>query len=184
MPNSSVTAPRLIVGLGNPGLKFQDTFHNLGFDFVEYLASKAGANTWEFQKKFNAELITLPSGTVLLKPQTFMNHSGESVSSYLRWKGWANEQLILCYDDLDITFGEFKLGEKSPHVHNGVNSVRAHAGEGFQSLRLGAAVARHDQFAGEDKVLNKLNSEELQLRSQTLERALVHVVDLNANLLG
>jgi len=133
---------KLIVGLGNPGTKFLQTRHNIGFMFVDYMLAhfKIAAN---FQKseRFKALYLRTKLGKkehIFLKPQTFMNNSGQAVIAVINYFKIDQNDLVVIYDDLDIPFGKFKLTKKPPRKHNGVNSLVAHLkNENFVQIRLG-----------------------------------------------
>ena len=115
----------LIVGLGNPEPQYSNTRHNMGFDAINCLAKQAKIDI--NRSKFNALYGT---GTiegekvVLLKPQTFMNLSGQSIREFRNFYKLENNQIIIIYDDIDIDKGEIKIRTKgSAGSHNGVKSV-------------------------------------------------------------
>jgi PTH1 family peptidyl-tRNA hydrolase len=119
---------KLIVGLGNPGEKYQRNRHNAGFIAVDSLVVRlqtpnTSPTPFAFVKKFEAEM--LQSGDFLFaKPQTYMNDSGRSVAAITRFYKIDPKDLYLLYDDLDIELGKYKLVfDSCPKVHNGVNSV-------------------------------------------------------------
>ncbi|WP_370295130.1 aminoacyl-tRNA hydrolase [Rossellomorea marisflavi] len=131
---------KLIVGLGNPGSRFDQTRHNIGFDIIDALADNLG--TPLDQSKFkgvygihrhNGEKI------VLLKPLTFMNLSGESIVPLMDYFDIANEDLLVIYDDLDLPVGKIRLRQKgSAGGHNGIKSTIAHLGsQNFNRIRIG-----------------------------------------------
>lgn len=137
----------LIAGLGNPGVKYQQTRHNVGFMVLDFLLKKLTDNPslgniqsgFCFDKKFNADIASFstPKHKVyLLKPQTFMNLSGEAIAPFVRY--FDIEEMLVIHDELDISFGEvrFKFGGSSGG-HNGLKSIDAHCGSEYLRLRFG-----------------------------------------------
>jgi PTH1 family peptidyl-tRNA hydrolase len=152
----------LIIGLGNPGNEYLHTRHNLGFIFVDFIVNKLGLNSndFSFNKNFNAEI--LKYNTILfLKPMTFMNNSGYSVSKAINYYDFKNIYLI--YDDLDLHLGDFKIGEKSPKSHNGVISTKEQINQEFISIRIGINSDRNPNITGADYVLGKISKEEQEI---------------------
>uniref|UniRef100_A0A1J3D545 peptidyl-tRNA hydrolase n=1 Tax=Noccaea caerulescens TaxID=107243 RepID=A0A1J3D545_NOCCA len=133
--------PWLIVGLGNPGKKFQGTRHNVGFEMVDALADAEGIsmNTVNFKALFGKGAIgNIP--IMLAKPQTFMNASGESVGQIVSFYKIPLKQVLVIYDDLDLPFGKLRLLPKGGHGgHNGMRSIidRLKGNRDFPRLRIG-----------------------------------------------
>lgn len=102
----------LIVGLGNPGPNYQNTRHNVGFSVVEYFAHALNATAWRKNSRFNAlvsEALFNNGKLVLIKPLTFMNRSGQSIASWLRYQNKSASDVIVAYDDLTLDLGRSKL---------------------------------------------------------------------------
>lgn len=135
-PDSPAT---LIVGLGNPGAKYAQTRHNLGFMVVDQMGSEIDGRSRE---RFQGQLLeTNRDGrtVVLLKPLTYMNNSGESVAQVARWYRIPPEQILVIYDELDLPFGTLRLRPKgSAGGHNGLGSVLQHLkSDDVPRLRIG-----------------------------------------------
>lgn len=164
-----------MVGLGNPGEKFSKTRHNTGFLFLDYLVWRFKGNDFKREKKFEAET-TLINEMMLLKPQTFMNTSGESVRKVLNFYKKKFDRLVLIYDDLDIEFGKFKIEEKGPRVHNGVNSVMRSCLEEFLHVRIGTMgedyymIKKTGGSMADDYILKDFNKEEKKNLEVVFER--------------
>jgi PTH1 family peptidyl-tRNA hydrolase len=131
----------LIVGLGNPGGQYALTRHNIGFDAVDALAER---HRLEFRGKRANSLIAEGSiggqRVALVKPQTFMNLSGQAVSNLRGWyKIDPARELLVIYDDMDLPFGKLRLRERgSPGTHNGMRSIAGQlGGNEFPRLRVG-----------------------------------------------
>lgn len=132
---------KLIVGLGNIGKDYEKTRHNAGFIFLDQFRERFLPNlNWSIEKEHKAEIIKTPGNEfVLLKPTTMMNNSGEAVRSIMDYFKLKPEEILVAYDDMDISLGNFKLQFNSgPKVHNGLTSVRDRLGtNGFWHMRLG-----------------------------------------------
>ncbi|KUP04218.1 peptidyl-tRNA hydrolase [Bacillus coahuilensis m2-6] len=131
---------KLIVGLGNPGAKFDGTRHNIGFEVIDELAKRF--NVALDQSKFKGVYsIVRHEGEkfILLKPLTYMNLSGESIRPLMDYYDIDIEDLVVIYDDLDLPVGKLRLRQKgSAGGHNGMKSTIAHLGsQQFNRIRLG-----------------------------------------------
>lgn len=131
----------LIVGLGNPGAKYERTRHNAGFWLVDELARRYGGSL-RLQARMQAETadIILPGGTrvLLAKPQTFMNASGQSVRSLLDFYKLSLESTLVAHDELDLPAGRVRMKKGGgPGGHNGLKDIIRHCGADFYRMRLG-----------------------------------------------
>ncbi|ATP12667.1 peptidyl-tRNA hydrolase [Bartonella henselae] len=129
----------LIAGLGNPGLQYQNNRHNIGFMAIDAIYQSFSFSPWS--KKFQAEISTgLINGkkTFLLKPQTFMNLSGQAIGEALRFYKLDLKNFIVIYDELDLPPGRVrvKIGGGN-NGHNGIKSIDAHCGTDYCRIRLG-----------------------------------------------
>lgn len=136
---SAVT--RLIAGLGNPGLQYQHTRHNAGYQFVDLLAERQGA-TFRGDPRFHGEVCRIRGrgqDCWLLKPTTYMNRSGQSVSSLARYYKISLQEILVAHDELDLPAGAVRLKQGGGHAgHNGLRDiVSALNGRDFWRLRLG-----------------------------------------------
>lgn len=138
---------KLIVGLGNPGIKYAQTRHNVGFAFINALCDKFGFNIKENKKFLGfADKVNISNHNVwLLKPETFMNHSGRSVASLANFYKISNEEILVVYDELDLPVGTAKLKKGGGHGgHNGLRDIIALTGSNdFYRLRLGIGHPGH-----------------------------------------
>lgn len=162
----------LIVGLGNPGRQYEDTRHNVGFRVVERLAAAAGV-AFQPMPRWQAHLAKLPgSGTLVLKPQTFMNLSGRAVQQVLAYYKWAPEQLLVIHDDAALPLGTLRFREKgSAGGHNGIKSILQCLGnDGFARLKLGIGASQPEAMVGH--VLGAFSPEERPLCENMLAMAL------------
>ncbi len=131
---------RIIVGLGNPGEKYAHTRHNAGFDTLDILSMRLNIPIKKL--KFQATVGEGLVGTervVLIKPQTFMNLSGMTVSDALNWYKIEPKDLLLIVDDIDLPFGQVRVRSKGgPGTHNGLRSILQYTGSGdFPRIRIG-----------------------------------------------
>lgn len=140
------TPLRCIVGLGNPGPKYAQTRHNVGFWFIDELARRHNV-ALRSEGKFFAELarIDTPNGECwLLKPQTFMNHSGRAVNALMNFYKIAPQQLLVVHDELDLVAGCLRLKRGGGHGgHNGLRDICAALGKDFGRLRVGIGHPGH-----------------------------------------
>jgi PTH1 family peptidyl-tRNA hydrolase len=132
---------KLIVGLGNPGSEYTETRHNAGFWFVEELAAANGVQ-FRADKKFHGEVakINIAGRDIwLLKPQTFMNRSGQAIKSLSSFYRMNAENILIAHDELDLDVGVIKLKMGGGHGgHNGLRDTIAHLGtKDFFRLRIG-----------------------------------------------
>lgn len=138
---------KLIVGLGNPGIKYAQTRHNVGFMFVDELCHKHGLNLKENKKFYGyAEKVNIHGHTVwLLKPETFMNLSGKSVAALANFYKISNDEMLVIYDELDLPVGSAKLKRGGGHGgHNGLRDIISMTGNNdFYRLRLGIGHPGH-----------------------------------------
>ena len=151
-----------IVGLGNPGSQYSKTRHNVGFMALDELASRHGiAFNQSKCKSVIGEGVIDGVKTVLIKPMTFMNLSGEAVRAYMDYYKVILEDMIVVYDDLDTEIGKLRLRyQGSPGGHNGIKSIIQHTGtQTFNRVRMG--ISRPEPgFAVVDYVLSSFPKKE------------------------
>lgn len=164
---------KIIVGLGNPGLKYRNTRHNIGFRVVDLLRKKYKIKkviTHQYYRGWEIEIKNCP--VVIVKPKTFMNESGYAVKKvFERFNGHPKDYLIV-HDDLDIPTGSIKIiAGKGPGGHNGVASVINELGtRDFIRVRIGIGrEALGDSYV--DYVLSPFLPEEMPLIERAVERA-------------
>lgn len=160
----------LIVGLGNPGPRYQWTRHNAGFMVLDRLSEFSGISL--SRKKFSGfygEGAWLEKQLFLLKPQTFMNLSGRSVAEAMRFNNVSLKHLVVIHDDLDIPFGTVKLKDGGGHGgHNGLRSLISElGGGGFIRIRIGIGRPKFGDAA--DYVLSNFEKNELSRLPRLLE---------------
>jgi PTH1 family peptidyl-tRNA hydrolase len=169
----SLTPPRLIIGLGNPGDTYRDTRHNVGFMVLDELARRMNL-TFQMEKRWDT-LLARHGNTWLIKPQTFMNASGEAASAVARFHKLAPQTALAIVDDVDLPLGSLRLRPAgSAGGHNGLRSLIAHfSTDAFPRLKLGIA-AQAGRPAGEklsNHVLGKFREDERPALSDMIQRA-------------
>jgi peptidyl-tRNA hydrolase, PTH1 family len=163
---------RLLVGLGNPGPKYERTRHNIGFRVAAEAARKLGAALGN-DSRWNA-LVGKAGDVAVLLPQGYMNLSGESVAQAARFWKVAAEGIVVAHDEIDLEFGRIQVKQGGGDAgHNGLRSIRQHLGTG-ETVRLRFGVGRPPlQWEGADWVLAKFSAEE--------EKALKELIPLAAD---
>ena len=151
----------LVVGLGNPGAKYNNTYHNVGFAVADELAKRLGA---KFSKEVcEARVAECKKADIIIaKPQTYMNLSGEAVKKLIRaYDIDAEHDMIVCYDDIDLPLGKLRIREEgSAGTHNGMRNIVAEIGtQNFLRLRVGTKTQelRNGEVALLEFVLSKID---------------------------
>ncbi|MCP4824148.1 MAG: aminoacyl-tRNA hydrolase, partial [Shimia sp.] len=130
---------KLFVGLGNPGSKYAGNRHNIGFMALDRIADDHGFGPWK--GKFQGALTEGRLGSekvMLLKPETFMNLSGQSVGEAMRFYKLTAEDVVVFHDELDLAPGKLKYKKGGGHAgHNGLRSMHQHLGEAYARVRMG-----------------------------------------------
>ena len=163
---------KVIVGLGNPGPQYAETRHNIGFLLVDLMAE---VHKLQFRPKFQglwAEGKVEGERILLLKPQTFMNLSGRSVSELVRFYKVLGGDLLVVHDDMDLSLGKIRLREQgSAGGHNGIRSILAELGsEKFWRLKLGVG-RPPKEWDPARFVLSPFENEEITQLDEVLGRA-------------
>ncbi len=158
---------KMIVGLGNIGKEYEGTRHNVGFVTVERMAGDGWNRKGKSMVKRDGDLL-------FVKPQTFMNRSGEAVSELVRFYKLGLDEIWLIHDDLDIVLGEYKIQKGvGPKAHNGVLSVEEQLGSGnFWRVRIGVdgRSGGVPRLSGEDYVLSDFSLEERKILDEVIEK--------------
>lgn len=164
----------LIVGLGNPGDKYENTRHNAGFVVVDLLLKKLNSvenSVWEESKKFNCYLAKAGKEIVIAKPSSFMNASGEIVSKLVNFYKISNFGLFVVHDDLDLPLGKIKVSfGHSSAGHKGVESIIQQIGSNnFVRIRVG--IGQDKKIAGEKFVLSDFNEDDQPELKKSVKKA-------------
>lgn len=163
---------QIIVGLGNPGRQYEKTRHNVGFMVLDRLVAADGG-LFQNSPKWQCHTAKLPGvGTLLVKPQTFMNLSGRAVRQILSFHKWTPDVMLVIYDDAALPLGTLRFREKgSAGGHNGIKSLIEHLGtDVFPRLKVGIGGSEPGNMVGH--VLGKFSPDERPLLENTLATAL------------
>lgn len=153
---------KLIVGLGNPGIEYENTRHNIGFYFVDLITKSLG--NISFKEKFNGKYQKIKingEDIIFLKPLSYMNLSGEVVSKFVNYYKIKIEDILIIYDDLDMQLAKIKLRAKgSSGGHNGIKNIILNLGnENFKRLKIG--INKDKSIDIKDYVLGHFTKDEL-----------------------
>lgn len=174
-----ITPMYVIAGLGNPTAKYDNTRHNVGFDTVDMLANKYNIRLTERKHRaLSGTGIIGGEKVMLVKPQTFMNLSGESIGAILNfYKLDAAQRLIVIYDDIDLAPGKLRIRKKgSAGGHNGIKNIIAHVGtQEFLRIRVGVG-QKPEGWDLADYVLSRFSKEERKAVEEAMEDATEAVV--------
>ncbi|MEA1937203.1 MAG: aminoacyl-tRNA hydrolase [Patescibacteria group bacterium] len=185
---------KLIIGLGNPGEKYEKTRHSAGFLAVDKIASNLQFPSFEFHRTFNAEIskdMINDEKVIMVKPQTFMNNSGVAVKAMMDYYEIRLENIIVIHDDLDITIGEYKaIKNRGSAGHKGVQSIMGYLGtEDFKRIRIGVGAKYsglavlfeekdHRKIPVEKFVLQKFSDEEMVELEKVIDEIVNNIGDL------
>lgn len=164
---------KLLVGLGNPGIKYQDTRHNIGFAVLEAIIEKEEGD-WGNEAKANALVSRYKTHNeevvVIALPQSYMNLSGEVVVELLRWFKLKKNDLIVVHDDLDLSFSKIQIKRDGGDAgHNGIRSIIERIGPEFIRVRIG--IGRPEKSSMVEKyVLDKFTDDQMHDLPDVIER--------------
>ena len=154
---------RLLVGLGNPGKEYALTRHNMGFMAVDEIVRRFSFTPWK--KGFKGQVCSGEidgEKVVILKPETYMNLSGESVQEAVHFYKLTTQDVIVIHDELDLPVGKMKVKVGgSPAGHNGLKSIDSHIGTDYMRVRIG--VDNDKQIPTADYVLGKPSTEDFKI---------------------
>lgn len=165
---------KVIVGLGNPGKKYDNTRHNIGFEALDYIADKEGIsiNTGKHKALIGTGYMG-GEKVLLVKPQTFMNLSGESLRPIMDFYKLDLSDILVIYDDISLEPGMLRLRTKgSAGGHNGMKSIIKHlGGDTFPRIRVGIGGEKHPGQDLADYVLGHFKDDEKELLAESLDKA-------------
>ncbi len=169
---------KLIVGLGNPGTKYMTTRHNVGFEAIDTIAEIHGISV--MRNKYKAligEGMIAGEKVILMKPQTYMNLSGEAVAACMNFNKLTTDDLIVIYDDISLDLGVVKLKKSgSSGGHNGIKNIIAHLGtEKFPRIKFGVG-QKTPGWDLADYVLSRFTEPEMRIIGPVF-REVVDIVD-------
>ncbi len=165
----------IIVGLGNPGKKYKNTRHNVGFQAIDEFARENNFPEFRLSKKYNS-LISEKENIVLVKPQTFMNNSGLAIKKIIQNSKFKIQNSIVIHDDIDLPLGKIRISKNRGSAgHKGVESIIREIGtKDFTRFRIGITPASAKASAGKAKniekyVLQKFDKEEEKIIKQVIQ---------------
>lgn len=165
----------LIVGLGNPEEKYSNTRHNMGFDVINELSkstnikvSKSKFDAFYGMGEINSKKV------ILVKPQTFMNASGDSIIKFKKFYKISNKNIIVIYDDIDLNIGDIRLKAKGgPGTHNGMKSVVENLNtEEFIRVRVGIGAPKY-----KDDMINYVLEQIPKREREILDKSIIKAKD-------
>lgn len=175
-----------IVGLGNPGMQYENTRHNAGFISIDYLARKYDIDVRKIKfKSLIGQGVISGHKVMLVKPQTYMNNSGEAIREIYKYFDFEHDKLIVIYDDIDIDFGSIRIRKKgSAGTHNGMKSIIYNL-EFDDFPRIKVAVGKKPSYmdlanfvlSGFSKNEAKILEEEIMLVGESIEMILEEGID-------
>ena len=171
----------LVVGLGNPGDKYELTRHNVGFLALDTLACKHNISVKNLKfKALCGEAVIACKNVMLLKPQTFMNLSGEAVSAAAKFYKIPNEKIIVIYDDVSLTCGKVRIRAKgSAGGHNGIKSIISLTrSDVFPRIKIGVGAPPHPEYDLADWVLGTFDDDDKKLIIPAIDRAVNSVFNI------
>ena len=171
---SSGGASWLIVGLGNPGEKYENTRHNVGFQVVDELAERQNAPVQKLKFKALTNLLTISGEKVLvMKPVTYMNLSGEAVRPAADFYKIPPERILVISDDTALDLGKLRIRTKgSAGGHNGLKNIIQHLGtDQFPRVKIGVGEKPHPDYDMADWVLSKFTGEDLKTIQAAVKKA-------------
>ena len=174
----------IISGLGNPGKKYVNSRHNVGFDTLDAVAAKYNIDVKKV--KFNGiygEGNIAGEKVVLVKPQTFMNLSGECVRDFKNWYKVENDQIIIIYDDISLPLGKMRIRPKgSAGGHNGIKSIIYQTGsEVFPRIKIGVGSPENPDYDLADYVLGHFSKAEVDVLVPVAVKAAEAVAEIIKN---
>lgn len=164
----------MIVGLGNPGAKYENTRHNIGFMAMERICRKYSVKCDKLKfKSLCTDVMINGKRTLLLMPSTFMNLSGEAVTEAMQFYKIPSENVLVLYDDISLDIGKMRIRRKGSHGgHNGMKNIIYLSGkDDFPRIKLGVGQKPHPDYDLADWVLSRFTAQDLKELDTVLENA-------------
>ncbi len=174
----------LVIGLGNPGRQYDMTRHNIGFHTIDYIADEYNVKINKLKyKALYGECEISGEKTYLIKPQTYMNLSGESIIDFVNFFKVPIENVIVISDDINIDTGRLRIRPKgSAGGHNGLKSIiYMLQSDEFPRIRMGVGAPKHDDYELADFVLGRFTKEEIPIMEDAIKRAKSAVEEIIKN---
>lgn len=164
----------IIAGLGNPGKEYEMTRHNAGFLTLDILANREGFTTDRVKyKSLCADVMINGHRCLVMRPQTYMNNSGEAIREAASFYKIPPERCIVIFDDIDISLGALRVKRKgSAGTHNGIKSIIYHLNsDNFPRIKIGVGAKPHPDYDLKDYVLGSFSKQEQETLKKTMEKA-------------
>ena len=164
----------IIAGLGNPGKEYEMTRHNAGFLTLDILANRLGFTTDRIKyKSVCADVMIKGHRCLVMRPQTYMNNSGEAIREAASFYKIPPERCIIIFDDIDISLGALRVKRKgSAGTHNGIKSIIYHLNsDNFPRIKIGVGSKPHPDYDLKDYVLSSFSKQEQETLKKTMEKA-------------
>ncbi len=174
----------IVAGLGNPGKQYDMTRHNIGFHTIDYIAEKYGAklNKLKFKAVYG-ETVIGGEKVYLVKPQTFMNLSGDSIIEMAKFYKVSSENIIIINDDISLDTGRIRVrGKGSAGGHNGLKSIIYRLGsDKFPRVKMGVGAPKHEDYDLADFVLGRFTKDEIPVMEEAIKKAETAVFEIIKN---
>lgn len=158
---------QLIVGLGNIGDKYKQTYHNIGFEFLEFITNQS---EFSYKKQFLGSIYK-HLDTIYLKPHTYMNNSGQAVLAVKQYYNIQDSDIIIIHDDSDIALGEYKIHtNRGSGGHHGIDSIFEHISPAVTRIRIGIRAERFIGQKAQEFVLRSVSEEDKVILEQVYRR--------------
>ena len=164
----------IIAGLGNPGKEYEMTRHNAGFLTLDILANREEFTTDRIKyKSLCADVMINGHRCLVMRPQTYMNNSGEAIKEAASFYKIPPERCIVIFDDIDISLGALRVKRKgSAGTHNGIKSIIYHLNsDNFPRIKIGVGAKPHPDYDLKDYVLSSFSKQEQETLKKTMEKA-------------
>ena len=171
----------LVAGLGNPGKEYDMTRHNIGFHTIDYIADELGVKIKKLKyKAIYGECDINGEKVLLVKPQTYMNLSGESISEFVKFFKIPTENVIIISDDIALETGRIRIRKKgSAGGHNGLkNIIYMLNSENFNRIRIGVGAPTHPDYDLKDFVLGRFTKDEIPVLEESIIKSYKAVVEI------
>ena len=174
----------MVAGLGNPGKQYDMTRHNIGFEVIDYMAEKLDVkvNKLKFKALYGETKIGMEK-VLLVKPQTYMNLSGDSIRDFCNFYKIPPENVIIINDDIAIEAGRLRIRSKgSAGGHNGLKSIIYQLNsDNFPRIRVGVGAPKHEDYDLADFVLGRFSKEEIPVLEESIIKASKAVEEIIKN---
>ena len=173
-PAPSGSPEFMVVGLGNPGKDYEFTRHNAGFLTLDHIAAEENTDIKKLKyKALIGDTVISGHRCLLVKPQTFMNNSGEAVREIAQFYKIPPEKIIVIFDDISLPYGKLRIRRKGTDGgHNGIKSIIYHLNsDNFPRIKVGVGAKPHPDYNLADWVLSNFKKDEIPLLREAAEKA-------------